>query len=893
MSIKSKLKLILFITCSFSMLMAGFMLWNLVKISQNTQAVNDALHHVEMVNSIHTGLKDQMREAMDYFISGDREGRVALDAYSSKTVAVLGEWIAAEEEGVTHLEVSKQRFDRSLLIRDSYNEAATMISDSVALMYAGKKEKAFKLLGEDVERYVDAVLLPEIDRAVNDEVERVKGAFDELSMSMGSMPWIGKREITELRNAEAAFGYFLLVNGINTNLIREIQEATFFVVSGGEEERRQYIEYGANVTRAIDELIYQLSVHTLDGVEGEDEDLRLAKTVKYTQYELLAMFQKAQQLREAGEIKAGHTVLTEEVIPLGNIIFPAITELMEDSREEVEEMCSELSRLMFNAATKGVLLLLVVTSFIILISVCVTRGIITSLNKLSDGAKSIGDGSLTHRIELKSKDEFRDLAIHFNEMVESLKETTVSRDLLSTEIEERKRSEEKISYLAYYDQLTGLPNRALLLDRINQALVMAQRQGTIFAVLFFDLDRFKIINDTLGHTMGDEVLKDVANRLKGHARRSDTLARQGGDEFTVVALNIISAANVSKVAENIFLAFKEPFNISGQKFSISVSMGISIYPNDGVDADTLIKNADIALYKSKDEGRNSYCFYNSSMDEGIAKRLTLGNKLCQAIEKGELLLHYQPQVDTATGEIFGLEALVRWQEPEGSIISPAEFIPVAEDTGLIVPLGEWVLREACRQNREWQDKGFKHTTVSVNISMLQFKQKEFVSKIERVLEETGLDPKYLELELTESIVMKDVESTLKILHELKAMGLRLSIDDFGTGYSSLEYLKRMPIDMLKIDQSFMKDITVNPDDVVIAKAIIQMAHNLQMEIIAEGVETREQLEQLKNLECSKVQGYLFSRPLPHNEITELLNKGWCFVVECVDAVEHKGPRKSA
>ncbi len=893
MSIKSKLKLILFIICSFSMLLAGFMVWNLTKISKHTQEVNSALHHVESVNRIHTGLKDQMRVAMDYFVSGDLKERSAQNALSLTTKASLNEWVTVEEARLADQKVTMQNY-MGKEISDKYDEATSMISDSVALMDAGKKDEAIKLLGEDVERYVDIVLLPDIDRAVNDEVELVKNAFDELYMSMGSMPWVGGRELRELSNTKAAFGYFLSVNDINTNLQREIQEATFFVATGGEEESRQFVEYGVNVTRAIDDLIYQLSVHTLDGVEGEDDDLQLAKTIMYTQYELLAMFRKAHLLREAGKVGEGNLVLNKEVKPLAkNVIFPAIAELMEDSREEVEEMSSRLSRLMFNAAVKGALLLLVVTGSVVFLSVWVTRGIITSLNKLSKGAKSIGEGGLTHRIELKSRDEFRDLANHFNEMVENLQQTTVSRDLLSKEVEERKRSEEQISHMAYYDQLTGLPNRALLLDRIDQALIMAQRQSTIFAVLFFDLDRFKIINDTLGHTMGDEVLKNVANRLTGYLRKSDTLARQGGDEFTVVAQNIKSIKDISKIAENIFSAFKGPFNINGQKFSISVSMGISIYPNDGVDADTLIKNADIALYKSKDEGRNSYCFYNSTMDEGIAKRLTLGNKLCQAIEKDEFLIHYQPQVNTATGEIFGLEALVRWQEPEGELISPGEFIPVAEDTGLIIPLGEWVLREACRQNKKWQDAGLNEVTVSVNISMLQFKQKEFVDKVKTILDETGLAPKYLELELTESIVMKDVDSTLKILHELKSMGLRLSIDDFGTGYSSLEYLKRMPIDMLKIDQSFMKDITVSPDDIVIAKAIIQMAHNLQMDIIAEGVESREQLELLNTLKCNRVQGYLFSRALLCDDVTGLLKKGWRFVVESLDPVEYKKTKKSA
>lgn len=894
MSIKGKLKLILSIICTFSVLLVGFMAWNLAKISANTQEVRTALHRVVVVNSIHTGLKDQMREILDYIITG-KEDRSQFEAYSVATKASVDEWVKLEKEvGQRDLKASQGALDAAIRVRRMHKEAARLISRSVVLVDAGEKEEATRLLTKSIERYVDTTVLPEIDRAVDIEVDLAKDAFDELYMSMGSMPWIGDRERREIRNAETAFSYFLAVNSINTNLVREIQEATFFIVSGDELERRQVTKYAANTIIAVDTLLHELRTHALEGVEGEDEDRRVAEIIKEKQGELFGLILKAERLKSAGQTEEAYMVFENEVEPLmTETILPAIVTLMEDSQGEVEDMVSELSRLMFNAAAKGALLLLVVTGFAVVLSVWLTRGIIAALNRLIKGTKCIGAGSLTHRVRLENKDEFCELAEHFNGMVDNLQETTVSRDLLSKEVEERKRIEERISEMAYYDQLTGLPNRALLMDRIAQALVMAQRESTIFAVLFFDLDRFKIINDTLGHTMGDEVLKDVSERLKRYTRRSDTLARQGGDEFTVVAQNIANIEDVTKIAENILSAFKKPFSIQKQQFSISVSMGISIYPNDGVDAETLIKNADIALYKSKDGGRNSFRFYDSTMDEGIATRLTLGNKLCAAIEKNEFLIHYQPQVDTSTGEIFGFEALVRWQDPDGGLISPGEFIPVAEDTGLIVPLGEWILREACKQNKEWQNKGLKEMSVSVNISMLQFKQKEFVSKVERVLEETGLDPKYLELELTESIVMKDAESTLKVLHKLKSIGLRLSIDDFGTGYSSLEYLTRMPIDMLKIDQSFVKDITSNPDDVVIARAIIQMAHNLQLDVIAEGVETRDQFELLNNLRCGKIQGYLFSRPLPPSEITELLQKEWRFVVECVDAIEHKEPKEFA
>ena len=450
---------------------------------------------------------------------------------------------------------------------------------------------------------------------------------------------------------------------------------------------------------------------------------------------------------------------------------------------------------------------------------------------------------------------------------------------LRQEISERKKSEESVRHMAYHDPLTHLPNRRLLIDRLNQVLAREQRQKKLAAILFLDLDRFKFINDTIGHVKADKVLKDVAKRLNDCVRKSDTVARHGGDEFIILVQDLNKVEYVTKVIEKIFSAFKAPFNIEGQKFFLTVSMGASIYPNDGDDAETLIKNADIAMFKAKDEGRNTCRLFTSSLNKSAIERVKLENKLRNALEKREFLLHYQPQVNANTGELIGVEALLRWQDPEEGLIPPGKFIPLAEDTGLIVPIGEWVLRTACAQNKLWQDEGLKQTKMSVNVSIRQFMQKDLVDTVKRILKETGLDPKYLELELTESIIMGNVESNIEMLHELKTMGVRLSIDDFGTGYSSLEYLKKMPIDMLKIDQSFVRDISVDQDDVAIATAIIQVALSLKMEVIAEGVETVEHFSILSALECDLIQGYLVSRPLPSEKIEEFLKKEWRFLLE--------------
>jgi diguanylate cyclase (GGDEF)-like protein/PAS domain S-box-containing protein len=443
----------------------------------------------------------------------------------------------------------------------------------------------------------------------------------------------------------------------------------------------------------------------------------------------------------------------------------------------------------------------------------------------------------------------------------------------ATDISERLAAQEHIRQLAFFDPLTRLPNRRMLQDRAGQALASAEREGKQLALLFIDLDHFKTINDSLGHSAGDQLLAEVTHRLSATVRRMDTVARLGGDEF-VVLLSESTLDGAAEVARKILHAVSRTFRIEQQELGVTLSLGISLFPQDGRDFETLLKHADTAMYRAKESGRNAYQFFASEMNVAATERLVLENSLRQGLERGEFVLYYQPQVNVASGRIVGAEALVRWRHPKIGLVPPGKFIPVAEVSGLIVLIGEWVLREACRQNRAWQDAGLAKISVAVNLSSVQFRggHRLLEESVRSVLAETGLAAEWLELELTEGIVMGGANETVEILQRLSAMGVKLAIDDFGTGYSSLSYLKRFPIDKLKIDQSFVRDIVTDPDDLAIAEAVISMGHSLRLGVIAEGVEHAEQLEILRRQGCDEVQGYHFSIPLPAEEFAELLRQ---------------------
>jgi len=470
---------------------------------------------------------------------------------------------------------------------------------------------------------------------------------------------------------------------------------------------------------------------------------------------------------------------------------------------------------------------------------------------------------ITKPIDLRHVEASVERAIKHSQL---LKEKRAYKEQLETLLQQRTA---EVDWLAYYDTITQLPNRTLFEDRLTQAVAIAKASGQSLGVLFISLDQFKKVNDSLGHGPGDVLLREFAERLKSCISKSDTVARFGSDEFALLRTQIDGTNDVIETIGSLSQVLKFAFDLPGHELFATASVGISLFPMDGEDSQTLLKNAGAALYKAKKSGGANYQFFTSDMHELAAKRLALESHLRRAIQNEELLVHYQPRVSVDSLAITGVEALVRWQHPTLGLIAPSEFIPLAEDTGLIVPIGEWVLRTACLQGCRWRDQGFAPIRIAVNISARQFHDQDLAQTVIMILEETGLSPKYLELELTESSIMQDAEFAAGMLNRLKNMGINISIDDFGTGFSSLASLKRLPIDALKIDQSFVREATSDPDDAALVMAIITLAHNLRLNVIAEGVETEDQLRFLQLLRCDEIQGELFSKPLAAEKFVSL------------------------
>jgi diguanylate cyclase (GGDEF)-like protein len=486
------------------------------------------------------------------------------------------------------------------------------------------------------------------------------------------------------------------------------------------------------------------------------------------------------------------------------------------------------------------------------------RQIIRPIRKLYIAVDQVAKGNYETDIRnVSSSKEIEELTNRFNEMLYTIRD-----------------AREQIQYQAYHDPLTGLPNRILAADRLGQMLAHAQRTRTKVAVLFLNLDRFKGINDSLGHSIGDRLLREVAERIAGCVTENDTVSRIGGDEFLLMIPDVTQVQDVMSVVQEILQVLNVPFHLDQHELFLTASIGISFYPDDGEEIGQLITNADIAMHRAKKQGRNTSQLHTPAMNQQAAERLLLENHLHKAIERQEFLVYYQPKIDLFTGKLVGMEALVRWNHSIWGLVSPAKFIPIAEDSGLIGPIGEWVLRTACAQTKRWQEEGLTPVRIAVNLSAHQVEQSNLVETVQRILEETGLEPRYLELELTESILMQNTESVNETLHRLRDMGISIAIDDFGTGYSSLSYLHSFPITCLKIDQSFVRRIEGSGDrtDGVIAKAVIALAHNLDLEVVAEGVEDKHQMEFLREEGCSFAQGFLFSKPLPSEEFEKLLTK---------------------
>jgi len=514
------------------------------------------------------------------------------------------------------------------------------------------------------------------------------------------------------------------------------------------------------------------------------------------------------------------------------------------------------------------------------------------------------DNDFSVRAVSDGRDEVGVLVESFNEMLEQIedRDQALSRQResleeeverrtgelravnleLSREIAQREQAEERIRYLAYYDGLTGLPNRQLFQERLRHALVWAKSRGQCVGVLFLDLDRFKQVNDTLGHSVGDELLREVSDRMTRSVRLSDYIGRPetlepkgevsrlGGDEFTVLLTSLAAGEDAAKVAQRVLDELAKPIPVSGYELFTTASIGIAVYPADGKDLETLLRNADTAMYHAKRHHGNNFQFYTEALNATAARKLHLASRLRHALQQEQFALHYQPIRDASTGAVCAAEALLRWHEPETGSVRPDEFIPIAEDTGLILSIGEWVLRSACAQLRTWQTDGYEAIRIAVNVSTHQLRQASWPQTVARILEETGLSPGHLELELTESAILEHEDSTIQALAELHDMGVSLALDDFGTGYSSLSSLRRFPIERVKIDRSFVGDITADADDAALTAAILAMAHSLQVRVVAEGVETREQAEFLRERGCHELQGFLFSPPVPAAEFARFL-----------------------
>lgn len=626
-----------------------------------------------------------------------------------------------------------------------------------------------------------------------------------------------------------------------------------YVISGSDilipEIRLNAGEAESAITRVLDLEVAQAFDF---GVESDEEELAELEAIRAETADFTATVEEVIALRQSSDTEAARTAL-ESAAPQITLLGTRLADATLDKREELLPLQNKLETsrdvafwLLLALGAGGAVIGLAAT-FVI------TRSIVKPLSSLKSAALAIADGNLNVRAQPRGPTELAQLGASISQMTDSL-------------IKDR----ETITHLAYHDALTNLPNRTLLEDRAGVAFAQARRGGHSTAIVSLDIDRLKMVNDTLGHPAGDELLKAAAIRLGGLIRQGDTLARIGGDEFVAILSHCRTASDGVNAAIRMVEAFKTPFEVDGEHVRATVSAGISFFPGDGDSLKSLVKKADAAMYRAKRSGGRGYRVYDGSMNARASERMEIERGLYHALERDELTVHYQPQVSPHTGSVAGVEALIRWQHPERGLVPPDEFIPVAEESSLIITIGEWVLREACRQVGQWQSQGLPHLRLAVNVSTRQFQRSDFVKTVRCSLEETGFDPRLLELEVTESLIIEDTEGARASLEELSAMGIRIAIDDFGTGYSSLQHLRTLPIDVLKIDRSFVSNLTTNANDTAIALSVISLAHSLNFTVVAEGVETPEQLAFLREHQSDLYQGFLHSRPLPADQIHTLL-----------------------
>ena len=720
----------------------------------------------------------------------------------------------------------------------------------------GHDEKENTLVADIDRGYERFVALADTLTRIEDEqaakMAAILSRFDEMGVILDEkiQPSLTPDVPESSRKLHAAHEMEISSKGIAGNLanyLRTHQETYAEQVSDGEQDFERFIALYEGLDLSSQERQWAADVHVLF-----DESATLAgEIIELDREQALALADFVTVRRVMG------TILDE----IQALTYEGLAAAKDDAGKSI-------------ISAQGALLTVLIGSFVVGggMAFAIGRGITRPIRKLVAGAEEIGSGNLAHRIDVDTNDEIGELAVAFNLMAANLATTTASRDELDKEVAERRRAEETIKHQAYYDELTGLPNRRLFEDQLDRALAQARRKHHRLVVMFMDLDRFKTVNDTVGHKLGDELLQSAGKRLTNLLRDGDTVARMGGDEFTILLPEVDREEDILDVARRILHSFRQPWTLGRSEFLVTASIGVAVWPNDGQDGPALLKNADMAMYRAKDQGRDNFQLYSPVMNAEIAMRLELEKELRRALRNEEFVVYYQPQQDISTGQIVGVEALVRWQHPKRGLVLPGEFIAVAEETDLIVPLGEWVLRTACTDAKAWQEAGLPPLRMAVNFSARQFQHGSPIETFASVLADTGLDPKYLELEITERVAMSDVELAMKILRDLRDLGVRIALDDFGIGHSSLAYLKRFPIDALKIDQSFIRDLTTDPDSKAIAATIIAMAHNLNHIVIAEGVETEEQLAFLREQQCDEFQGYLLSKPVPADELLEILRQ---------------------